>query len=368
MDERRQEELVRMVKREAGITPEECSGWDLQELIFLIHSAKSLQTQEALTQEERKRRIRILMDAVKDKLLQAEELYIAYDVHTRYPYLDANGRVWIFSKEAYAREAQDYYLQQLIQLDMKRMDKGQLTGVLATLHLLGMEKVLVDNGKFHVEISRDELLPPPDWSGTPRINIPVTNPKLQHAMILFFQNLYSKSNFEGKKQQLRVWEGLMIEEVLRASYLVPMRLIEKEPDIPDEQGIKTIQAGTTLQFATIRGEDQVEWLPAFTDWTEFEKAYDKTVWGGNVVSYKDLVALSEGMGGIVINVRGIAFRIHDKNKKAIGAYRTEKADSMSGGGPKQEGQSGTNRTGANPGMERLARGTSLGPPGRIPRS
>lgn len=39
------------------------------------------------------------------------------------------------------------------------------------------------------------------------------------------------------------------------------------------------------------------WLPVFTDWPEFEKGYNKTVWGANVSTYEDIVALSENMAG-----------------------------------------------------------------------
>ena len=65
-------------------------------------------------------------------------------------------------------------------------------------------------------------------------------------------------------------------------------------------------------------------MPAFTDWAEFEKVYDKNVWSGNIVTYDDLLAFSEKMEGIVINCKGISLRINEKNKKMIEEYTKEK--------------------------------------------
>ncbi|MEI0736816.1 SseB family protein [Paenibacillus sp. JTLBN-2024] len=69
----------------------------------------------------------------------------------------------------------------------------------------------------------------------------------------------------------------MLDEVLQAKYLLPMQLIEKEPAPSDEQGIKTIREGTEIRFGVLGAENDTTWLPAFTDWPEFEKVYDKTV-------------------------------------------------------------------------------------------
>lgn len=66
------------------------------------------------------------------------------------------------------------------------------------------------------------------------------------------------------------------------------------------------------------------WLPVFTDWPEFEKGYNKTVWGVNVSTYEDIVALSENMAGAVINFRGIGFRLDEKNKRMIADYLRER--------------------------------------------
>ncbi len=297
-------------------------GLTIQDLIGLLQAARNsadgrVPRAEHLDEQR-------LYEAIKNAILNAENLYIAYDVHTNYPYIGANNQVWVFSEERFAAEAADYYLQQLIQLEMKKAASGDIGRMLAELHILGIQSLLVDNGQRTVVVARDELLPPPDWSGTPDIQIPVSNPRLQHAMLSFFQTMYSRQQYAGKSQILRAAEARMLDELVQARFLVPMQIKEEQPSAPDELGKKTLQQGTVIQFASLGVEDGEPWLPLFTDWPEFEKGYDKTVWGGNVATYEDIVALSASMGGAVINFRGIGFRLDEKNKRMVAEYVRER--------------------------------------------
>lgn len=94
-----------------------------------------------------------------------------------------------------------------------------------------------------------------------------------------------------------------------------MKLQEKKPSALDEEGNKTIKKGAVMKFAGLVGDDNTNWLPAFSDWAEFEEVYDKNSWSGNIAFYDDLLALSEKIEGIVINCKGIPLCINEKNKK-----------------------------------------------------
>ena len=324
MTEERKNEIgtLFLLRQETSI--EELKKIEIQEIIFLIHSAKYFKENKAFLNDNFDEKIKIFLNVLRDKIKDSEKLYIAYDKNTNYPYIDDNDRIWMFSKEEYAAEAEDYFLQQLIMLEMKKISGEEIIKKFAELHILGIKKIVIDNGQYYTEIDRDEILPPPDWSHTPEINIPITNPSLQHAMIRFFQMLYSKNNYEGKQQVLHQMEDKMLDEVISAKYLIPMQLKEKEPSIPNEEGVKALKEGTMIQFASLAGADDTTWLPAFTDWIEFEKVYDKNIWSGNVATYDDLLALSKKMEGIVINCNGIPLTINEKNKKMIEAYKKEK--------------------------------------------
>lgn len=331
MDDRRKDEIGRFYLLRKGVVAEECRALEIQELLFLIQSAKHFKEAGAFVQDDLDEKLPLYHSVLLEKIREAEELLIAYDVVTQYPFLDWDGRVWLFSKEAYALDAQDYYLQQMIRLEMRAIPKEERMKTFADLHVWGMRRILVDNGQYQLEVDRDEVLPPPDWSDTPPINEPVTNPGLQHAMIGFFQNLYARPRTEESKPRLNAMEARMLDEALRAKYLVPMQLNEREPSVPDEQGTKTLRAGTTLQFAQLMAEDDTAWLPAFTDWAEFDKLYDRQTWSGNIAAYDDLLALSARMDGIVVNAKGISFRINAKSREAIEAYRKARDEAGAAG-------------------------------------
>ena len=327
MTEERKDEIGKLFLLNNVTDIEGIKKLEIQEIIFLIHSAKYFKEKQAFINDNFDEKIKIFLDMLRDKIKDAEELFIAYDQSTNYPYIDAADRNWIFSKEEYAMTAKDYYMQQLIFLEMKKISGEEIMQTFAILHMLGIKKIMVDNGGYCTEINRNDILPEPDWSNTPQINIPVTNLDLQNAMIRFFQLLYSKSNYEGKEQTLHGLENHMLGEVIIGKYLIPMQLKQEEPSIPSGEGIVTLKKDTIMQFASVTGEEGTSWLPAFTDWAEFEKVYEKNVWSGNIVIYDDLLALSEKMEGIVINCKGISLRINEKNKKMIEEYTNEKNNS-----------------------------------------
>lgn len=324
MNEERKDEIGRRFLLNAEFPVEECGELAIQELIFLIHSARYFKEKGAFDAGHLEERGQALFRILKERITEAESLYIAYDKHTSYPYIDRDDRIWLFSTKEFAARAEDYFLQQLLMLEMKLIPREDISRTIAGLHILGIRNILIDNGQYTVELDRDEIVPPPDWTAAPQINIPVSNPQLQHAMLRFFQENYSRQQYEGKQRQLQMAEARMLDALVEAKFLVPMQLKEEAPALPDDQGVKTLKQGTVIQFAVLGAEGEESWLPVFTDWPEFEKAYDKTVWGGNVAGFEDILTISERMSGAVINFKGVGLRLDEKNKKMIAEYIRER--------------------------------------------
>lgn len=318
-DERKKELGEKFIFLEK-ISIAELKKLELQEIAFLIFSVKYFKKEKVFPNINWDEKIEIFIGVMNDKIKEAEEIYIAYDKNTNYAYIDVQGNVWIFSKEEYANHAAEYFMQQLIMLEIKKISREEIIKAFSDLYHIGIEKLLIDNGEYSIEVNRDDIIPPPDYSNISEISIPVTNPKLQYAIIRFFQTLYSQSNFEDKDRMLNNLQVNMLDEVINAKYLVPMQLKQKEPAIPDEEGMMTIKQGTIISFANLVDKNDKAWLPAFTDWIEFEKVYDKNEWQGNIATYTDLLTFSEKTEGIVINCKGIPLEINEKNKRMIKDY------------------------------------------------
>lgn len=325
MNEERRDEIGRRFLLTPEVSQEELDGLEIQELIFLVHAAKRFKAEEAFPDVYLDERMKAFIGVLYEKIKTAETLYLACDQATGYPYVDGDDRVWMFSRKVFAENAEDYFRQQLLMLEMQPIGGEEVLKTFAQLHILGLSKVLVDNGQYHIEIQRDEILPPPDWTGTPEISIPVTNPGLQRAMIRFFQTLHAPTGDpEARGQQLNALEAEMLDEILQAKFLVPMQVKESDASPADEHGMKTLKQGTILQFGVLSAKDGSAWLPAFTDWPEFEKVYDKTTWSSNIASYDDLLTVSGNLEGVVINCRGISLQIDAKNRERIEAFRQER--------------------------------------------
>ncbi|MBL4933146.1 SseB family protein [Clostridium paridis] len=324
MIEERKDELGGSFLLKNEISLDGLNKLEIQEIIFLVHSAKHLKANKVYEDINFDEKIKVFLDVLEEKIKSAEEFYVAYDKSTNYPYIDNEERVWMFSKEEYAKNAQDYFMQQLLMLDIRKLTGEDVLLAFARLHTLGIDRILIDNGEYNIEINRDGIVPPPDWTDVPEINIPVTNPMLQRSMVKFFQLLYSKQNFEGRNQVVSALESEMINQVVNAKYLLPIKVIENTPSIAESNNVKVLKEGTTIQIANIVDENNIAWLPVFTDWIEFNKVYDENEWQSNITTYDDLLALSEKMQGIVINCKGVSLSINDINKKKIEEVRKVK--------------------------------------------
>lgn len=326
MNNEHADELINKFLLSGSLKENAYDGVEIQELILLFHHAHHLLKTKPGESVWLEPRMKELLFWLKEKIKTAEVLYIAYDSNTNYPYVDAEGRVWFFSKKEYAAYAEDYFLQQFVMLKMKEISGEEIMNTIGLLHLLGLPVIVVDNGQYYIEVMRDELLPPMDWSGTPENQIPVTNPGLAHAMILFFQTMKDRLNTPNKEKLLQTLEECMLDEIIHAKYLLPMQLLTEDTPSPDDQGNITLNQGDRIQFGFLEGEEDSKWLPAFTDWVEFEKVFDKNLWSSYVATYEDLLTISKSMTGIVLNPHGLGLRLDAKNKANIEKYRIERIE------------------------------------------
>lgn len=149
------------------------------------------------------------------------------------------------------------------------------------------------------------------------------NPKLQFAMIYFFQYAYSGKNYKNKAEVIRGLEANMLEEVLRAKFLLPIKLESDNIGI-DSNGANVVEKGSKVNFTVIKDKDSLRWLPAFTDWYEFNKAFDKSKLKSSICSFEDILTISKNLEGIVINCNGLALKIDENNRKVIMEFMENK--------------------------------------------
>ena len=316
MNEERKDYLGREFILNRNIKIEEVKKLNLQEIVFLIYSTKHFMKDNFISDIDLEEKIKIFKKELLTKINDAEELYVAYNTKTNYPHIDKQGKCWLFSTMSYAKEAQKHYSNEEIMLEIRTIVKDELINYCVKLYYLGIEELLIDNGQYTTTINRSEILPPPDYSSLPEVERPVENPGLQNSIIKFFQEILYKGAYRNDSSILGALEKQMLEEVKHARYLVPMQISSDKRLEIDENGKVSLDKGTKISFASVSDKNNNSWLPAFTDWKEFQKAFDKNIWQGNIMCYDDLLLISK-KDGIVINCKGIPVQINEGVKNLI---------------------------------------------------
>lgn len=324
MDNKRKNELGRIFIFSNKISAEEFEKVNIQELVFLIFTMRVLKEKNALNNHDYDGKIIAFTRALIIKLRTSKELYIAYDKNTKYPYIDFEERAWIFSQKEFADNAVEHFNKQETFLEMKKLVDKDVINEFGKMHYIGIEKFLIDNGEYTIEMKRNEILPSCDYSNVPAKNISVINPKMQFAMIKFFQNAYSRKNYANKAEVMRNLEEKMLEEVINAKYLVPIKLENNDLKI-DSNGMNVVNKGNEVRFSIIKDKNGISWIPAFTDWYEFDKAFDKKNWKSSICNFQDILLLSENLEGAVINCSGLSIKIDDTNKDIIKEFIMKKS-------------------------------------------
>ena len=152
-------------------------------------------------------------------------------------------------------------------------------------YYLGLEKIKVFYEDAFGVLSRADFLPPRDYSGLDPLNVPVENPALRLLLNEFLGTARWDKRYEGKMEYLQEKEREIFEKVKTARFLVPMQ--------------PTGEDGKDMGFAKASNNGR-NYLPLFTDWLEFGKAYQKDQWKGAIVNIKEALDIA-GEDELVIN-------------------------------------------------------------------
>lgn len=274
----------------------------IQECIFLLCRLQQMNHQAPVDGYEDK--TQLLYNTVLEKLKAAPSLFILLDEGSSLP-LVIGDTADVYSTKELALRALHFYEEQyhrhLVLREIPR-EKTGLPGRLslfAWLYYLGMEKLLIDNGSYQLFVNRSDILESPEEETGQPLEVPVINPGLRYAAAEYLQEIrwhvsYSEreANVEGKKEQLK-------KELLQAKLLVPVKF-EQTQGL--EKGQNTIREENqdNLYFPRIENNEHKLFLPVFTDWLEFQKAYKREEWGCIIFSLPESLRAAAG-DSIVIN-------------------------------------------------------------------
>ncbi len=291
----------------------------LQEIIFVYYNINKMFQEKEKNDPILERKRNEVFQAILIKFTSLDTIYIAYNQATGYPHIDEKGSAWVFSELSYAENAKIHYVERFIALDMKELKKDDFISEFCDLLKLGVKSLLIDNGNYNTRAMIKDMMVSDLAPGEEELE----NPELKFIMTMFFQNCYSKFNFDNKNELLKELELKMMQAIANSNLLVPVRLKNK-PNLEDGQ-VSKVDSPEPVEVPTLTNTDEnLEYIPAFTDWTEFTKIYSKDEWNAVIMNYTQLVKASENCGGIMVNASGLPLKINKENQKKIEKMSGEK--------------------------------------------
>ena len=269
---------------------------ELQEILYIYFVISTKVKEDGEKDQNLLNKRNNVLNAVLIKIPQLEKLYIAYSITTDKPFIDNDSQVWIFSDEELAHEAAKHYIDQLITLNIKTIEHEKFLEEFAELSLLGIPKLLVDNGGFNTVIMMDNLVVKDDDENIKQ------NPALKFSSVFFFQELYRTGTLKMTEEHNKIMIGLenkMMLALADSQLLVPVKIEGKH--VADNEAVE-LKSTKNAQIPTLKPSDEdTLWMPAFTDWNEMLKMYSKDEWNAVIMGYEDLKSAFAGCDGIIIN-------------------------------------------------------------------
>ena len=257
--------------------------------LFSWKQSQTVNTDSDADKEVNRNKVGKLAEGLIAKIFDAEEIYVVYNKKTGEPHMfsrtiDQKDGTYMCTPpdilmipKAYAHVYAGMYSQgdyELIKIENGEDKRGIYNFFGSTFYLNGACGIDIIGPQTAIDASK--LVPPPDYSNTPQINIPVTNPDLVRWMLLMGQ--MGAPDSPDKETILKLYHNFFLQELNKATLLIPMK---KEGDIPapDENGKTVLNEGVKIQFPTMKGKHERDAVRMFTDWKRLRMEYDDN-WSG----------------------------------------------------------------------------------------
>ncbi len=184
---------------------------------------------------------------------------IPYVINNRESYHD---EVRLFAKEEDAKKWCEEMSESLGSLEERPVEGAGIRTFCATLHNIGVDAVVWNDGEEETELELEEAFIIPDFSKLPAEKQPLMNPSLQISAIYFLQELRREKDPKFSKTLPALHEE-MIVNLARADFYLAGRLVEQDG--------KQLPAPLVMKFRDRNTGEEINALPVCSDELEFEK-------------------------------------------------------------------------------------------------
>ena len=267
---------------------------------FLWDCRQNQETESEESYQDNTRKLERLAEIVKDKLLAADSVYAVYSEKTGEPYLFSttydrgeegylctDPMIMLFTPRCYHRfkETIDSRPKSVVKLIENTEDKKGIENFLGAAFYLNGALGAFFNSK-EVSIAASVLVPKPDFSDLPEIQVPVMNPDVVRWMILMGQ--LDSPTTEDEEVIYKLYYKFFSMAVPKAKFLLPLEAASGFPEGGQEANSFVLEESAKFNIPTGEGKNGRNSVPVFTDWKRLRMVFDEK-WNGMIENAGNMI-------------------------------------------------------------------------------
>ena len=267
---------------------------------FLWDCRQNQETESEESYQDNTRKLERLAEIVKDKLLAADSIYAVYSEKTGEPYLFSttydrgeegylctDPMIMLFTPRCYHRfkETIDSRPKSVVKLIENTEDKKGIENFLGTAFYLNGALGAFFNSK-EVSIAASVLVPKPDFSDLPEIQVPVMNPDVVRWMLLMGQ--LDSPTTEDEEVIYKLYYKFFSMAVPKAKFLLPLEVASGFPEGGQEANSFVLEESAKFNIPTGEGKNGRNSVPVFTDWKRLRMVFDEK-WNGMIENAGNMI-------------------------------------------------------------------------------
>ena len=267
---------------------------------FLWDCRQNQETESEESYQANTRKLERLAEIVKDKLLAADSVYAVYSEKTGEPYLFSttydrgeegylctDPMIMLFTPRCYHRfkETIDSRPKSVVKLIENTEDKKGIENFLGTAFYLNGALGAFFNSK-EVSIAASVLVPKPDFSDLPEIQVPVMNPDVVRWMLLMGQ--LDSPTTEDEEVIYKLYYKFFSMAVPKAKFLLPLEAASGFPEGGQEANSFVLEESAKFNIPTGEGKNGRNSVPVFTDWKRLRMVFDEK-WNGMIENAGNMI-------------------------------------------------------------------------------
>lgn len=248
-----------------------------------------------------------------DTINHAEHLYVLISEATRHPFISYDAsmkkdRIYLYTDPAYAQKYMEELAKYGYSVTLIDLPEPIRRRTFINYHALGVDEVVFRDIYATTTLDLDTIQSI-NLNLVPKEQRPVINPPLQLSSIYFLQetmrNVPEDSLTEDDIRARQDLEMQFCQYLAKSRYMVPIHVKKMKQDKP---GMKVRKENVETVYVT-DGEGK-NWIPVFSDVTEFEKFSPQDEFQATLLSLSQLRQLmNPGVQGCILNPRSQAYRI-----------------------------------------------------------